>query len=215
MNLEDRVQKLEDTLEIINLQSRYNFYLQMYLGKRAVNELFAKKTEVYTEINGGRWNGFEGVMRMFSQLDKVNETQPGRMGLMMAIQPLITIADDGLSAKGQWYCAGPCVLPVKHSADDKEHLESLWQFGRYDNDYVKEDGKWFFKRLCFSLHFLSPIDKGGWYKSPRPYYVRPFEAESKSQPDVSPSFPDLYKPEGPNAYGPPLPSETKSSIDEG
>jgi hypothetical protein len=208
-NLEARVQKLEDTLEIMNLQARYNFYLQMYWGKRTVEELYAKKTDVCTEINGGRWNGYEGVMRMFSQLDKVNKSQPGRMGLMMAIQPLITLADDGLTANGQWYCAGPCVLPVKHAPDDEEHLESMWQFGRYDNDYVKEDGKWLFTRLCFSLHFLSPIDKGGWHKSPRPYYVRPFEAESSSEPDVPPSFPDLYKPEGPNAYGPTHPFDAE------
>jgi len=204
-SLEARVQQIEDKLEIMNLQAKYNFYLQMYWGKRGVEELFAKKTEVYTEINGGRWKGYEGVLRMFSQLDEVHVTQPGRMGIMMAIQPFITIANDGLSANGQWNCMGPCVLPVKFSPEDDEHLESIWQFGRYDNDYVKEDGQWLFKRLCFSLHFLSPIDKGGWYECSLPHYIRPFEAESGSQPDVPPTWPDLYRPEGPNTYGPQAP----------
>ena len=44
-SLEARVQQLEDKLEIMNLQAKYNFYLQMYWGKRGVEELFAKKTE--------------------------------------------------------------------------------------------------------------------------------------------------------------------------
>jgi len=30
--LEERVQRLEDTLEIYNLQSRYQYYLTMYTG---------------------------------------------------------------------------------------------------------------------------------------------------------------------------------------
>lgn len=41
-DLEGRVQRLEDTIAIYNLQSRYNFYLTMYWGVRAVEELFSK-----------------------------------------------------------------------------------------------------------------------------------------------------------------------------
>ena len=81
-------------------------------------------------------------------------------------------------------------------------------FDRYDCDYIKEDGVWKILKLGYSLHFLSPLDRG-WVDAPQPYYVRPFESEEGGEPDTEKTFPDLYKPEGPNRYGPspPKPKE--------
>ena len=205
--LEVRVKRLEDNLEIMNLQSRYNFYLGMYWGERAVDELFAKNDpDVSTDINGARWFGLDGVRRMFSQLDRVHKEMPGRMGLLMAIQPLINVDKSGDRANGQWYCFGPSALPTKNSPEDEEHLGAMWMFGRYDVDYVKEDGRWKIKKLGFSLHFLSPVGEG-WVNCPTPHYVRPFESEAGSKPDQPSTFPHLYKPEGPNTYGPAPPED--------
>ena len=78
-NLEERVQRLEDILEIYNLQSRYQYYLTMYMGSR-VEDLFAKKTNVTVAMNGGEtWHGLAEVRRCFGSLDEVHATQPGRM----------------------------------------------------------------------------------------------------------------------------------------
>ena len=76
----NRVNKssLEDTLEIYNLQSRYQYYLTMYLGSR-VEKLFAKKTKVTVVMNRGEtWRGLKGVWRCFGSLDGVHATQHAR-----------------------------------------------------------------------------------------------------------------------------------------
>ena len=200
-DLEKRIERLEDTIEIYNLQSRYNFYLTMYMGKQAVNELFADHLDVCNVINGGRWVGKESVMRMFANLDQVHKEMPGRMGSIMAIQPLITFSDDGSEADGQRFGMGPSVLPVKNSEEDLEHLEALWMFGRYHCKHIKQKGVWKILQLGFSLHFLSSPDKG-WVEQTQPHYVRPFESEEGGDPDTPKTFPDLYSPEGPNRYGP-------------
>jgi len=205
--LEAKVERLQDILEIQNLQSRYNFYLAMYWGNRVADELYAKKDPDVSADIGGQFFGFEAVKRAFSQLDIVHKDQPGRMGSIMAIEPLINISKEGKTANGQWWGLGACVLPMKNGPDDKEHLEAMWMFGRYDIDYVKEDCKWKFKKIGFSLHFLSPLSQG-WVKCPRPFFVRTFEAEEGARPDIPPPTPPhLYKPDGPNTYGPPPPLE--------
>jgi len=156
-SLEERVQRLEDTLEIYNLQSRYQYYLTTYTGSR-VEELFAK---------------------------------------------------NGKTANGQWFLIGPAVLPTRNDAKDKEHLEAMWMFGRYNIDYVKEDGVWLFKRFGVELHFLSSVTTG-WVESPFPFAVRAFESEEGTKPEGTGTFPHLYRPNGPNDYGP-APPEAKRS----
>jgi len=206
--LEKRVQKLEDTIEIYHLQSRYNFYLSMYLGEKAVDELFSEHPEVSNVINGAKWVGRESIKRMFLSLDKVHKDMPGRMGSIMAIEPLITFSEEGTMADGQWFGLGPSVLPVKNSEEDPEHLEALWMFGRYDCAYIKEKGVWKIFRLGWNMHFMSPPNEG-WVDSPRPHYVRPFVKEKGAEPDTPSTFRYVYKPEGPNTYGPPPPELKK------
>jgi hypothetical protein len=181
----------------------------MYTGSR-VEELFAKKAKVTVVMNGGEtWHGIEGVRRCFGSLDEVHATQPGRMGSIMALQPLITFAKNGKTANGQWFLIGPAVLPTRNDAKDKEHLEAMWMFGRYNIDYVKEDGVWLFKKFGVELHFLSSVTKG-WVESPFPFAVRTFESEEGTKPEGTGTFPHLYRPNGPNDYGP-APPEAKHS----
>jgi hypothetical protein len=202
--LEAKVQRLEDILEIQALQARYQYYLAMYMGKRVGDELFAKNDPDVSLDIGTKWFGLESVKRCFSLLDKVSREEPGRMGALVAIQPLINVAKDGKTATGHWWGGGPCVLPIKEGPDDKEHLEALWMWGRYVMDYVKEGGKWKIKKLGYYQHFLSPVAKG-WLNCPRPFQVRPFELTEGGKPDAPGALSDLYSPKKHNQYGPPIP----------
>ncbi len=49
---------------------------------------------------------------------------------------------------------GPAVLPIKNDEKDKEHLEAMRMFGKYDCD-VKEDCEWRFKKFGVYIHFDS------------------------------------------------------------
>jgi hypothetical protein len=37
--------------------------------------------------------------------------------------------------------------------------------GVYENEFIKEDGKWMFKKIFYSLHYRSPIAEG-WAETP-------------------------------------------------
>ncbi len=44
-------------------------------------------------------------------------------------------------------------------------LRQIWIHGVYENEYVKEGGKWKFKKLHFNLTFRTPYEDG-WLKVP-------------------------------------------------
>jgi hypothetical protein len=44
-------------------------------------------------------------------------------------------------------------------------LRQTWLHGIYENEYVKEDGKWKIKKLHFNLVFRTPFEEG-WLKVP-------------------------------------------------
>lgn len=182
--LEAEVGKLRDTLEIYNLQSRYNFLIGMNLGDRVPEEVFARTDpDVSFEIGDvGRWEGIESIKRVFGKLTKV----PGKMGLIMAIQPLVHIAEDGKTARGQWMGFGPTALPEQTSAEAESELTAFWMCGKYDMHYIKESGIWMIKKLLFAYAFVTPFDKG-WVEQPMPKAYGSFLKQPGGEPDKPPS----------------------------
>jgi hypothetical protein len=52
--------------------------------------------------------------------------------------------------------------------------------------------------------FLSDV-KRGWLEAPFPFAVRTLESKEGTKPEGEGVFPHLYRPEGPNDYGPATP----------
>jgi len=38
--------------------------------------------------------------------------------------------------------------------------------GKYDMEYVKEDGEWKFLKLAYRVSYMSPINEKGWLEEP-------------------------------------------------
>jgi len=190
--LEAEVGRLRDTLEIYNLQARYNFLIGMNLGDRVPEEVFAKTvSDVSFEIGDvGRWEGIDSIRRVFGKLNKV----PGKMGLIMAIQPLVQVAKDGKTARGQWMGFGPTALPEQTSPDAESTLTAFWMCGIYNMEYIKENGTWMIKNLLYSYAFVTPFDKG-WVKQPMPSNYGSFLKQTGGEPDKPPSN---FHPYGPD-----------------
>jgi len=128
-----RVQRLEDTIEIQKLQSKYIHYLFKQRFDRIVDECFAKNLpDVSVEFSdSGVYRGLESVRALYRSFD-VTKTIQGFFILHMTVNPVIEIAKDGLSARSHWLSPGA-------AGSDKS---AAWIWGTFYVDYVKEDGRW-------------------------------------------------------------------------
>ena len=175
-SLEARLDELEATarnteaaLEIIKLQARYTYYMDLNYTDRIVDELFAQKDpQVKCEIcDTGIYEGIESVRRLFRALHDQQAIR-GYLGIIMLETPFVQVSKDGKTARGMWHGFGPNSANATYFPADKNHqdtLTALWFMGKYDNEYVKEGGKWKIRSLRLVCYFQAPYEEG-WLKVP-------------------------------------------------
>ena len=128
-----RVLRLEDMLEIQQLQSTYIHYLFKQRFDRIVDECFAQNLpDVSVEFSdSGVYRGLDSVRALYKSFE-VTKTIPGFFILHMTVNPVIEISSDGLSARSHWLSPGA-------AGTDRS---ASWIWGPFYVDYVKEDGHW-------------------------------------------------------------------------
>ena len=150
--LERQVILMEDMQEIENLQRIYGYYFdnQMY---QEVIDLFSENTESIEITDHGVFRGKEGVKRMYGGM--IGMPRPGWIFFeVMQSQGVIEVAPDGKTAKGRWYTPSFETRPFGGTT------KQTWQFGVYDNEYIKENGKWLFRKLHWNLTFWTSFESG-------------------------------------------------------
>ena len=171
----------KDYLEIWKLQSRYSHLY--HIGRRSeIPALFAQKTPgVSLELeDNGVYEGIESVTRCWTEL-LTDRIEVGHLGLHLTLNPVIEINRDRTRARGVWHSHGYASL------NDGPPLEPLRQYlllGKYDMEYVKEDGQWKFLKLAYRLTFMCPY-KEGWVDEPRASSIT-------DSPDNKPDKPTTY-----------------------
>jgi hypothetical protein len=163
--LQKRIQRLEDIKQIERLQRIYGYYRDYGDWEKVVG-LFSDKAESVEECDYGVYKGKEGVRRYYIDLLKGGKEAKPRVGYMsigMQLQGVVTVNPDGVNAKGRWYGFFVEARPILSHHDGE--LRQLWAHGIYENEYVKEDGKWKIKKLFFFLNFRTPYEDG-WLKTP-------------------------------------------------
>jgi hypothetical protein len=139
--LEARLARSEDRQEIERLQYMYGFYID--------NRLWAEMADLFCahepSIEIGRRGRYVGKARVLRFLVEV--LGGGRSGLLknevinhLQLQPVITLAEDGRSARMRSRAVVQGNSPPGSS-------KMLWAEGIYENEYVKEDGHWKIKHL--------------------------------------------------------------------
>jgi hypothetical protein len=155
-SLESRIQNLEDIEEIKQIQYQY------------VNSLILNKwdelVECFSEngvfnVHAGSATGKEAIKKIFVEKLAVNHI--GKEGLYI-VHPIIKV--DGDKAKGSWLLYTQFALPRKL----KIKLPELptddapdWFQGYYENEYVRENGKWKISNLKYRTRLMSPGIKQG------------------------------------------------------
>jgi len=162
--LERRVQELEDVNAIRRLQWAYGYYID-YNRPEEVAALFARDGVVV--FLSGEYVGYEGVMRLYGTWFQ-NLFTGGRRGPVhgllldhFQLQDVITIAEDGQTARGRFrgLLAGGWHDEVLK--DKPEGMpQQFWESGIYENDYVKEDGVWKIKRLDYMMQWQGDYETG-------------------------------------------------------
>jgi hypothetical protein len=163
--LQKRIQRLDDIKQIEQLQKIFGYY-QDYGDWENIVKLFADKDPSVEEADRGVYKGKASVRRYFVDLLGDGPGTPRRVGLLSIVfqlQGVVNVDPDGKTAWGRWYGFGVEAKPIASLHDGE--LRQTWINGVYENEYVKEGGKWKIKKLHFNLTFRTPYEDG-WLKVP-------------------------------------------------
>ncbi|HXC59683.1 MAG TPA: nuclear transport factor 2 family protein [Steroidobacteraceae bacterium] len=146
-----RAERALDLKEIERLQRSYGYYIDRSDWDNVVDLLTDDATAEYGQ--SGVYVGKSSIRGLLYGIGY------GKRGLMpqqlrehTQLQPVITLAADGNSARGRWRAV---VLLGQFEQ------YARWQIGPYENDYRKENGKWKISRLHWYETFTVPY-AGGW-----------------------------------------------------
>ena len=151
-SLESRIQNIEDIEEIKQLQAHYvNCVITANWDK--VVDCFSENGTF--DAHAGSATGKKALLKFFKET--VANNHIGKEGLFL-VHPIIKI--DGDKAKGSWLLYIQFALPRKL----KDKMAELptndapdWLHGFYDNEYVRENGKWKISYLKFRNRLTSPM----------------------------------------------------------
>ena len=97
----------------------------------------------------GRGQGRAGIAAFLRGVQQ--QTLP--FALHYVMNPSIEVHGD--TATGQWYLLEPCTMATAGGQP-----QAVWGAARYEEEYVKVEGEWKFKRVHLIPVFWSPFDQG-------------------------------------------------------
>ena len=155
--LEARLKNLEDVEAINRLQRAYGYYLVHWEGKQLA-ALFSDAPDVTLGAGDGGvvFSGQKDVKNFFKRIGDPPELLHG----LMQLSGIVDVDPDGKTAKGRWFGFGPLAIP-----GEDEKVKAIWRFGIYENEYVKEKGRWKIKKLHYDYIMTTPYEDG-WVKTP-------------------------------------------------
>jgi hypothetical protein len=144
---ERQVRQAMDYDEIENLQDAYGYYAEKSLWSE-IAALFAEGGVL--ETHDGRHAGRD---RILASLQASGPEGPvrGALDSQLQLQPVIQVAGDGRSASIR-----SRVLRLARDAQGRP----MWGGGLYENELVKEDGVWKFRRLRLNRAYQVDYRKG-------------------------------------------------------
>lgn len=151
--LRDEAQRREDHFEIARLQRAYGYYIDKGYWREAAN-LFAENATFEHGADGV----YMGRERIHDVLVRLGGGNPGpglpygQLNERLQLQAVLTLSDDGRTAKGRW----------REFAMLGQYQDyAAWGDGIYENDYAKEGDVWKIAALRFFPNFVAPYE-GGW-----------------------------------------------------
>ena len=146
-DLERRIQTLEDIEEVKRLKHRYCAACDDNFNADAIASLFTENAV----WDGGDFGKLEGREAIRSFFQKASQNMP--FAIHMVLNPIIEVNGD--TAKGTWYLFQSCTFADPDRA--------IWGSARYDDEYIRVDGRWMIRNIKVTSNFWTPFDQG-WVK---------------------------------------------------
>lgn len=165
-NLLRKAENLEALQEIRNLMGRYS-YLHSAFRNLEYIELWAKRDDAELTMPFGKFRGWEAIRHCYVDChgDRSNpqdyEELRGLMMIHLMNTEVIEVASDGKTAKGIWLSPGTETAPQ----EGKE--KGAWCWGKYEVEFIREDGTWKFWRMTLYPLILSPYDRSWGEPAPK------------------------------------------------
>ena len=151
-----QAERLEAAQACRNLMGRYS-YLHTAFRNKEFMELWAKRDDVSQTMPFGKFVGYEGVYQSYVGFHRDHpEDHEQRRGLMMIHEmctDVIEVAADGKTAKGIW------ISPGTETAPSPGKEKGAWCWGKYEVEFIKEDGVWKFWHMTLYPLFLTPYNR--------------------------------------------------------
>lgn len=194
----ERVERLEDADAVENLQAYFGYFFDKGLwGDTA--DLFADKAS-FEYGQRGVYLGKARIARALLLFGPEGLAR-GYLNTHMQLQPVITVAPDGRTAKGRFQ--GMMMLA-------QPGANGTWGVGIYENEYVKERGVWKISRLHFYVTAITDYDLGFMKSALRMDGPSALYPPDKPPTEVYRAFPAAYIP--PFSYVHPVTGQSLSAI---
>ncbi len=147
--IEERMRVLEDIEEIRKLKARYAAACDDNYDADAIAALFIEDAV----WDGGSLGTAEGRAAIHKFFSRAAEYFP--FAIHNVMNPIIDVEGDRATA--QWYLLQPATMAKGNQA--------VWLAAVYHDEYVRHEGRWMFRRLSVTAHFLTPYEEG-WARKP-------------------------------------------------
>jgi len=149
--LETKIRDAEAFRAVKRLQHAYGHYSEM--------GLWHDFADLFAENGVGHYPhgklGKEGIRKLF--LEEVGQGKlgldDGRLYAHLMLQPVVTLAPDGNTARGRWR-----VLAMMGSYGES----AVWAGGIYENEYIRENGVWKIRDLRYYSQYRGLYEQPGW-----------------------------------------------------
>lgn len=208
-SMEQRLDRLERELErakavneIHNIMSKLQA-LHTAVRDDEMGPLHAKRPDTRVHFgNLGAWVGSDAADRAGALLTALPKV--GNMPIHLMCNPVIEVAADGQTAKAIWVALG--IVAMKDPKTGKPSCG--WEWNRYADDYIKENGEW---KLWH--HHIYDLFHCGWDENWADAFAREEEVFFRDlpfEPDLPPTPLDVpYRPDSELPFIPiPQPYET-------
>lgn len=207
-----RMVRMADRVEIAQVMAKLVQYFDQFDAMKIYNKLLAHDhPEVSVEfMECGCYEGPEKVKAYMEAIQKYLDDpsdKRGWMGLQNLGTPHIVVSTSGNRARGSWDMLNANAMEAAPYPAQERKLTALWVCGRYDCEFIRQNGTWKLLKVHLVTFFKTPFDQG-WLKNSdclRPSGVGNLEPTRPSNPNKVYHPDATYSGEWLHNWGPYLP----------